>query len=76
MGVLKFEHEDGPIRMCIICRKRFLKRLLRRYVKMDDGQFFLDAQQNMAGRGWYLCSDTHCEQRFQQFRAGSRAKRG
>ena len=65
-----------PIRMCVICRKRFPKDKLRRYILSSEQVLILDAKKNSPGRGWYVCSDKHCEQKFTKFRAGSQARRG
>ena len=49
-----------PLRMCAICRQRFPKRSLIRFVKADDGQAILDETGKMQGRGFYVCRSADC----------------
>ncbi|MCR4666310.1 MAG: DUF448 domain-containing protein [Desulfovibrio sp.] len=56
----------GPIRMCVICRRRLLKAELTRYRVTPDGVLF-DEKQIGPGRGWYVCSDGKCMQKFHRF---------
>ncbi len=63
---------DGPVRMCVICRRRFAKADLRRHVLTPEGSLIIDETRTSPGRGWYLCSDPACERRFANYRPGTR----
>ena len=65
----------APVRMCVICRQRLPKAELTRYVLSPEGQPQVDPRRNMPGRGWYLCSQPACRERFQKYALGRR-KRG
>lgn len=69
------ETVTAPERMCVICRRRFPKAGLARYVADASGMTF-DEEKTMPGRGWYVCSDTECRKRFAKFRPGVRRKKG
>ena len=69
------ENFTAPERMCVICRRRFPKAELARYVAGPSGMTF-DEEKTMPGRGWYVCSDTGCRNRFAKFRPGVRRKKG
>lgn len=43
-------------RMCIVCRGKNDKRLLKRVTKTADGEIFVDTTGKMVGRGAYVCS--------------------
>jgi hypothetical protein len=51
-----------PIRTCVICRQKFDKRRLIRFVSTSDG-VFLDKTAKQDGRGAYICDQTSCHQR-------------
>ncbi|MBM9518706.1 DUF448 domain-containing protein [Desulforhopalus vacuolatus] len=51
-----------PIRTCVVCRKKFGKSELERYV-WREGKVVADPQKKMAGRGAYCCSSC-CRERF------------
>ncbi|MBQ7456460.1 MAG: DUF448 domain-containing protein [Desulfovibrio sp.] len=76
MTALSETTKTGPERMCVICRKRFPKRELARYTLSPHGVLLNDERQNSPGRGWYLCSDTQCVQKFPKFRARTQGRRG
>lgn len=63
---------SGPVRMCVICRRRFAKAELRRHVLTPEGSLIIDETHTGPGRGWYLCSDPACERRFAKYRPGTR----
>jgi predicted RNA-binding protein YlxR (DUF448 family) len=44
-----------PMRMCVFCRRREPKHLLERH-----GGRFGSAEDQAAGRGWYVCRDPAC----------------
>lgn len=72
----------GPIRMCVICRQRFLKSELERYVCPESGRggasdrepaasgLIPDPDQVLPGRGFYICGKADCRQRFQKAQFG------
>lgn len=67
---------EGPVRMCVICRRRFAKAQLTRHVLTAEGILSIDAAKTRPGRGWYVCSDPVCTARFAKFRSGTRRKGG
>lgn len=60
--------------MCVICRRRMPKQVLRRYILTPHGELGLDAEKKSPGRGWYLCTDPVCGQKFARFRPCVRRK--
>lgn len=64
--------DGGPVRMCVICRRRFAKAALRRHVLAPDGILSIDETHSSPGRGWYLCTDPACERKFVKYRPGTR----
>ncbi len=55
--------------MCVICRRRFAKPQLLRFVSAGEGGAVgngleADASQAKPGRGRYVCSDPQCQERF------------
>ena len=67
---------EGPVRMCVMCRRRFAKAELTRHVLTPQGILTIDAEKTRPGRGWYLCSDAVCMAKFARFRPGTRRKGG
>ncbi|MBQ9407732.1 MAG: YlxR family protein [Desulfovibrio sp.] len=67
---------QGPVRMCVICRRRLPKITLQRHVLSAEGILTLDAEQISPGRGWYVCSDLVCAAKFAKYRPGRRRKGG
>jgi len=68
---MKKQKTHKPERMCVICRRRFLKKELNRYVirfKHDKAMLDPDPEQQLAGRGFYLCQDPDCQKRFPKFK--------
>ncbi len=51
-----------PLRMCIVCRQRFDKRVLTRLVHNGDG-IYVDHSGKMSGRGAYICGNQNCWER-------------
>lgn len=68
--------ENRLVRMCVICRRRYLKECLERYVLSPDGTLTKDPTKTRPGRGWYLCSDPVCAAKFVKYRPGTRRKGG
>lgn len=64
---------ESPVRMCVICRRRFPKETLTRNV-LVQGVLTIDAEKTSPGRGWYVCSDPVCIARLARFRPGMRRK--
>lgn len=66
-----------PVRMCVICRRRFAKHELMRYVRPVEGEEpQADARQVLPGRGWYVCNAPECGERFRKFRGWHRKRKG
>ena len=75
-----------PVRMCVICRGRFPKAGLSRYVErslasggqdltgMTPPHLVHDAKMRMDGRGVYVCDASVCREKFKKF-AGRGRKR-
>ncbi len=45
-----------PMRECMLCRKKFYKSELLRFVKSENG-IEIDENQKKSGRGAYICAD-------------------
>lgn len=62
------ENWQGPVRMCVVCRRRFAKSQLLRHVSVPEGAagngLEADEAQTRPGRGWYVCDDPACRARF------------
>ncbi len=63
---------QGPVRMCVICRQRFPKSALSRFVLSGTGTLASDAAHTMPGRGWYVCGQESCRQKFARYRPQTR----
>lgn len=63
-----------PERMCVICRERRPKERMTRYVCPGNSGEGLrpDPQGKSQGRGFYLCGERSCEERFPRFKAWRR----
>ncbi len=70
-----------PIRMCIVCRERFVKSELERYIITDEfknalsftaDSMAIDIQKNINTRGYYLCNKSSCREKFQKLRLKNR----
>ncbi|MDI7258669.1 MAG: YlxR family protein [Thermodesulfobacteriota bacterium] len=49
-----------PIRMCIGCRKRRMKKEMVRFTLTADAMVLPDGKKNRDARGFYLCPDPSC----------------
>jgi predicted RNA-binding protein YlxR (DUF448 family) len=49
----------NPIRTCVICRKKDLKKNLLRFV-IINGEPVYDIKKVIAQRGFYVCDDNVC----------------
>ncbi len=65
-----------PIRMCVVCRQRFVKTELLRHVRGADGKLMPDKGQTMPGRGWYVCSHTTCMEKMSKYTPGMPRRKG
>lgn len=64
-----------PFRMCVVCRQMKPKEELLRVVKYD-GQFTVDTQGKLPGRGAYICRYGACAQKYEKQRSFERAFKG
>ena len=42
---------EGPVRMCVICRRRFAKAALTRHVRDAHGNLIIDRAADQSGQG-------------------------
>ncbi|CCH48002.1 YlxR family protein [Pseudodesulfovibrio piezophilus] len=70
-----------PVRMCVVCRQRYPKRDLERYVCPDtmleletDGPV-PDPGKTRPGRGFYICVQARCREIFPKMIKGLMKKR-
>jgi predicted RNA-binding protein YlxR (DUF448 family) len=56
---------NEPIRQCIVCRQKKVKRRLLRIVRTPRGNVEFDPNQKEEGRGLYVCSNLSCIQKAQ-----------
>lgn len=67
-----------PERMCVACRERHPKSTLNRYVLRDTGEerpgLEPDPQQVLPGRGYYICNNEKCAERFKRFKGFGKKK--
>ncbi|MDY7000264.1 MAG: DUF448 domain-containing protein [Thermodesulfobacteriota bacterium] len=55
-----------PIRMCVVCKTRFPKQEMARFVgprHQAQGAVY-DRAQTLSGRGFYVCAGEVCGERF------------
>lgn len=64
-----------PERSCVICRRKFPKKQLKRHVLGEDGKLVFDQAAILPGRGWYLCANAECERKFRAYAPKRRAAR-
>ncbi len=65
-----------PQRMCVVCRQKFSKQLLNRYIipKECDHHvvlginMVLDINKSIEQRGYYLCNESNCLEKFQKLK--------
>ncbi|WP_319583881.1 DUF448 domain-containing protein [uncultured Pseudodesulfovibrio sp.] len=70
----------SPERMCVVCRKRFPKAELTRYVSPEDlsgpdASPVPDPANCRPGRGYYVCAQARCGERFPKMILGLMKKR-
>jgi predicted RNA-binding protein YlxR (DUF448 family) len=66
--------QKEPLRMCVVCRRRFAKNALSRYVCSPQGRMVFDPEKSAPGRGAYLCSDPRCGIKFVKYRSDAKRK--
>ncbi|MDR2056309.1 MAG: YlxR family protein [Desulfovibrio sp.] len=71
---LETAKQEGPLRMCVICRRRFSKNTLSRYVCSPLGSMVFDPKKTAPGRGIYLCPDPRCGMKFVKYRPDAKRK--
>ena len=70
-----------PVRMCVACREKFLKEELERYVcpnelkELKTNGLVPDPEKNKSGRGFYLCGQALCRDKFPKMVMGLMKKR-
>lgn len=68
--------------MCVICRNKFAKKDIIRYVLSREneeqygGKLEADLAQTKPGRGYYVCSSPECQQKFTQKGSIRRKRKG
>lgn len=62
-----------PVRQCLGCRERKVKKELIRVVRSPEGEVSLDFSGKANGRGAYLCRNRDCLRRAVRARALERA---
>lgn len=72
---------QGPVRMCVACRTRFNKYELTRYVcpgpgtgDSDSEHLISDPGQRLPGRGFYVCGQDSCQEKFSKMAKGLKKK--
>ncbi|MBQ5431220.1 MAG: YlxR family protein [Lachnospiraceae bacterium] len=65
-----------PERKCVGCGEMKPKKELIRIVRTKEGQFHLDRDGRMNGRGAYLCPDRACLAKAEKSRGLERSFRG
>ncbi|MDD4649713.1 MAG: DUF448 domain-containing protein [Desulfoplanes sp.] len=56
--------------MCVICRKRFPKSEIVRYICPEEGETALQADPagTLQGRGFYVCTSSECLDKIKKFK--------
>lgn len=71
-----------PHRMCLICRQKFVKKDITRYVfsqsiqGVNEGALVQDPKQIMTGRGYYICHADECQERLKRMGGIKRKRKG
>ncbi|WP_320169044.1 DUF448 domain-containing protein [Maridesulfovibrio sp.] len=68
-----------PTRSCVICRQRFAKEELFRFVAgkgASGDELVPDDAKDMQGRGYYVCGNEKCLERLKFFRPRKKKFRG
>lgn len=67
---------QAPVRMCVICRRRFAKAELMRHALSPEGELGPDIRRIVPGRGWYVCSRQNCLEKFEKYKKGMMRRKG
>ena len=70
-GTSKRDGRKVPVRMCVVCRERFPKQALTRYICPEPGQgleLIEDVSGKAQGRGFYCCRREACEKNRAKYR--------
>jgi len=72
------DRADSPVRMCVVCRRRFAKDDLLRFTCPEPGglALALDVTGKRAGRGFYVCRDAACRNKFERFKGWQKKCKG
>ena len=65
---------SGPVRTCLVCRRRFPKYALIRHVWREN--LTPDTAFRMPGRGYYCCASEACSAKFAKRAAAARKGKG
>ncbi|HCF04888.1 MAG TPA: DUF448 domain-containing protein [Desulfomicrobiaceae bacterium] len=65
-----FPQKHRPVRTCVICRQRFEKDCMQRYLCPPPGGAALvpDPSGRQPGRGFYVCGNAKCQERVASYR--------
>ncbi|WP_459932834.1 YlxR family protein [Fundidesulfovibrio butyratiphilus] len=66
--------KEGPVRTCVVCRKRLPKNELIRHVWR--GEFAPDLAAVQPGRGYYCCAGESCREALPRRAAAVRKRKG
>jgi predicted RNA-binding protein YlxR (DUF448 family) len=78
---MTMDSQHGPIRMCAVCRERFPKGELSRYVcpetmmELETDGPVPDPDKIKPGRGYYVCVQARCREIFPKMIKGLMKKR-
>ena len=62
-----------PERTCIVCRKKSSKDNFLKIVKNKNGEFFIERDVKLDGRGAYICKNKECYEKCKKTKALNRA---
>ena len=62
-----------PERTCIVCRKKSTKESFLKVVKNKNGEFFIERDVKLDGRGAYICKNKECYEKCKKTKALNRA---
>ncbi len=65
-----------PIRMCVVCRQRLAKVELMRHVITTENTWLLDEKHRLPGRGYYVCTQEACKEKFFHYKTGLKRRKG
>lgn len=69
MGATDRALGHAPLRTCLVCRGKTLKKELLRYVceaAAEPARLIADPEQKLPGRGFYVCGRESCRERFEK----------